>query len=72
MVEFNLNINEKQNTAYFKKEIVETLGGKLKLRLNLKAGVIYPNGTPPEVVLESLDIIRRDFEHQIKLEKENT
>jgi len=70
MVEFDLNVHPKQGTAYLKKEIRETLGLELKARLNLKAGVIYPKGTPPQVVLESLDIIRRDFEHQIKLEQE--
>lgn len=70
MVEFDINIHEKEGIAYFAKKIRETLGHKLKLRPGLKAGVLYPRGTPLEVVLESLDIIRRDFEHQIKLEKE--
>jgi len=70
MVDFDLSVHKKQGTVYLKKEIRETLGHKLKAWLNLKAGVIYPEGTPPEVVLESLKIIQRSFEQQIKFEKE--
>ena len=58
--------------VYFKKDIREQWGDKYELQPNLSAGVIYPEGTPPERILASLEVIRLDLEHQVNQQEKPT
>ena len=69
MVEFALTINKKQRTAYFNKNITDTLGFDLFAQLNALSGVIYPKDADKEDVVRSLEIILADLKHQTELEK---
>jgi bifunctional DNA-binding transcriptional regulator/antitoxin component of YhaV-PrlF toxin-antitoxin module len=54
---------------YLPKEVREELGDKLELICNTKAAVIFPEGIPPETVLQSLEVIQKDLQHRHELEK---
>lgn len=69
MVEFKLNINKKQQTAYFNKKITDTLGYELCTQLNATSAVMYPRNADIEDVIHSVEIILQDLKHQAKLEK---
>lgn len=62
MVEFDIKIHEKQRLAYIPRQVVKALGLNLKLVADFKAAVLYPEGTDPQVVADSLNIIMQDLE----------
>lgn len=66
LVEFNLTLPEKQNVVWIPKEIVETLGRKLKVASNSFAAVVYPEDAELADVVESLRIIIQDLELRSK------
>lgn len=66
MVEFELKVNEKQNTIYVPKWMREAWGHNLKIRPNLISGILYPSNVPLEDVLKSLKVITLDLEHDIE------
>lgn len=71
MVKFKLKGNP-TGQYYFPKEVRQELGNKLEMICNARAGVVFPEGTPLETVLESLDIIQKDLNHRRELkEKED-
>jgi len=71
MVKFKVKANP-QGQYYFPKEVRQELGKKLELVCNARAGVIFPEGTPLETVLDSLDVIQQDLDHRRELkEKED-
>lgn len=70
MVEFQFHINEKQGTAYFKKELRQALGTELRGIPNAAALLLYPQNTDPRDILRSINIIRADIEHKIDMQKE--
>ena len=69
MVKFKIKANP-SGQYYFPKEVREELGEELDLICDAKAGVIFPAGTPLELVLKSLEIIERDLEYRLQLQKE--
>jgi len=71
LVKFKLKGNP-TGQYYFPKEVRQELGNKLEMICNARAGVVFPEGTPLETVLESLDIIQKDLNHRRELkEKED-
>ena len=58
---------------YFPKAIRDEWGPKLELTPNARAGAIYPDGTPPQQVIDSLEVVIADLRHRVKLanKKEN-
>ncbi len=68
MVKFRVRSNP-HGQYYFPKEVRRELGGRLELICNARAGVIFPEGTPLETVLESLKVIRQDLHHRRELEE---
>lgn len=71
MVEFNIKVNEKQRLAYIPRQVVKALGLNLKLIADFKAAVLYPEGTNPKVVADSLRIILQDLELRTRVAAEN-
>jgi len=69
MVEFKLNVNKKQRTAYINKKIIDTLGYEVGVQLNATSGVIYPLGGNKHDIIRSLEIILDDLRHQAELEQ---
>lgn len=35
---------------------------------NASAGAIYPEGTPPQEVIDSLEVVLADLRHRVKLQ----
>jgi len=70
LVEFELKLHPKQHSTYFPKEMVKTLGLKLKAIPNSKAAIIYSEGTSLQDVLISVDILRADLKHRLDTESE--
>jgi bifunctional DNA-binding transcriptional regulator/antitoxin component of YhaV-PrlF toxin-antitoxin module len=71
LVKFKVKANP-QGQYYFPKEVREELGKKLELICNARAGVIFPEGTPLETVLESLEVIQRDLHHRRELQEKES
>ena len=59
-----------QGQYYLPKVVRNEFGPKLELLADAKAGVIFPVGTSAQAVLESLEVIQKDLEHRVRLEKE--
>ncbi|MEM4727468.1 MAG: hypothetical protein QXD04_04365 [Candidatus Bathyarchaeia archaeon] len=57
MVEFKIKVYEDQRLAYIPKEVVETLGTRLKMKPDQYAAVIYPEGAKLDLVVRSVEII---------------
>ena len=68
MVKFKIKANP-VGQFYFPKEIREELGESLELIANAKTAVVFPEGTPLDVVLKSLDVIKSDLEHRLEMER---
>jgi hypothetical protein len=62
MVEFRVRIHPRQKLAYIPRELAEILGQRVKAVPNRGAVLFYPESADPKIVLESLDIIKRDLE----------
>ena len=69
MVRFKLRANG-YGQYYFPKAVRDEFGRELELEPNLKTGVIYPAGTPPDVVLKSLRALVEHFKQRVELERE--
>lgn len=68
MVEFKLTLPEKQNIVWIPKEIVDTLGRKLKIMPNSFAAVLYPENAELDMVLKSLAIIQQQLQLRTQFE----
>jgi hypothetical protein len=69
MVEFSIRLHQKQRLAYIPQELAKMLGANIKASANCVAVLMYPEGTKPEDVLRSLDIIAMDLKQKIDLQK---
>jgi len=70
MVKFKVKANP-QGQYYFPKEVREELGEKLELICNAKAAIVYSYETRLETILESLEIIKKDLKHRLRIRKEH-
>ena len=68
MVKFRIKANP-VGQFYFPKEIREELGESLELIANAKTAVVFPEGTPLDIVLKSLDVIKSDLQHRLEMER---
>lgn len=71
MVKFKLRSNP-HGQVYLPKEVREELGTKYEGIGNARAFVIYPEGTPPEVVLGAVEVIEKDLRHRKELKEKET
>jgi bifunctional DNA-binding transcriptional regulator/antitoxin component of YhaV-PrlF toxin-antitoxin module len=69
MVKFQVRANP-SGQYYFPKEVREELGRKLDLICNAKTAVIFNAETSLDTVLQSLEIIQKDLQHRLHLQKE--
>jgi len=69
MVEFKIKVHPRQRLAYIPKEIVESLGTRLKAIPNLRGVFLCPEGLPPEQALNSMEAIYKHFKQEVKLRK---
>lgn len=68
LVKFKLKSNP-HGQVYLPKEVREELGTEYEGIGNARAFVIYPEGTPPEVVLGALEVIEKDLHHRQELKE---
>jgi len=68
LVKFRIKANP-VGQFYFPKEIREELGESLELIANAKTAVVFPEGTPLDIVLKSLDVIKSDLQHRLEMER---
>jgi hypothetical protein len=68
IVEFKLRLPARQNVVWIPKEIVDTLGRKLKIAPDSIAAVLYPDGAELQDVLKSLSIIIQVLELRVSRE----
>lgn len=68
MVELETKITE-SGVLYIPKEIRQCFGRSMKIIPNATAALFFPSDTRYEDVLASLDIIRRDIEHRLKMQQ---
>lgn len=64
MVKFKIKANP-SGQYYFPKEVRE----ELELICNAKAAIVYSAETAIEIVLESIELIKKDLEHRLELQK---
>ncbi|MEM2104809.1 MAG: hypothetical protein QW717_08005 [Candidatus Bathyarchaeia archaeon] len=69
MVELKTRITE-TGVLYIPKELREAFGREMRIISNAAAAVFFPSNTTYENVLKSLQIIERDIEHRIQLQKQ--
>jgi bifunctional DNA-binding transcriptional regulator/antitoxin component of YhaV-PrlF toxin-antitoxin module len=69
MVELKTKITE-SGVLYIPKELREAFGRKMKIIANATASVFFPANASYADVLYSLEIIRKDLEHRLRLQKE--
>lgn len=60
----------KTGVLYIPKELREAFGREMKIIANATASVFFPADADYKDVLHSLEIIIRDIEHRIRLQKE--
>jgi len=68
MVELETKITE-SGVLYIPKEIRQCFGRSMKIIPNATAALFFPSDIRYEDVLASLDIIRRDIEHRLKMQR---
>ncbi|MEM1558511.1 MAG: hypothetical protein QXG12_07955 [Thermoproteota archaeon] len=66
MVEFKIKVHPTQRQAYIPKEIVETLGYKLKAKPDRFVVILYPENADMHMVLKSLRVLLADLELSVK------
>ena len=54
---------------YFPKTLRDEWGHELELTPNASAGAIYPKGTSPQEVIDSLEVVIADLKHRAEMEK---
>jgi uncharacterized membrane protein len=67
MVEFKIKIHPEQRLAYIPRQLVETLGFRLKAVPNSVAVLFFPENADPHDVIESLQIIKAELLHALAL-----
>ena len=70
MVVFKVKSNP-QGQYYLPIEVRRELGKTLELICDARAGVLFPEGTSPQIVLDAMEVIKKDLEHRLKLEETN-
>jgi bifunctional DNA-binding transcriptional regulator/antitoxin component of YhaV-PrlF toxin-antitoxin module len=68
MVRFKVKANP-VGQVYFPKELREELGESFELVANAKTAVLFPENTPLELVLKSLEVIRLDLKNRLEFEQ---
>lgn len=68
MVKFEVKANP-SGQYYFPKEVRAELGDKLTLICSIRTALIFPDNTPLDVVLASVEIIVKDLQQRLKLQK---
>jgi len=69
MVKFKVSVNP-HGQIYLASEIRKELNSKtLEILGNTRAIIMFPENTPLEDVLQSLEVISFDIKHRIELEK---
>jgi len=68
MVELRATMT-KSGVLYIPKEIRESFGRKLRIIPSASAVVMFPEHVDYEDVLKSLEIIKADIEHRLRLSK---
>ena len=69
MVKFKVKANP-SGQYYFPKEVRAELGTKLALICNTKTALVFSEDTPLDVVLQSVQIIMKDLQQRLQLQKE--
>lgn len=71
MVEIQTKITE-SGVLYIPKEIRQCFGRTMKIIPNATAALFFPSNIGYSDVLASLDIIRRDIEHRLKMQQRDS
>lgn len=71
-MEFIIKIDEKQHVGYFKKEIIEAFGLRLKFQPNSKAAIVYAEGVKASDVIRSVEILLQDLKLRAEDEQRST
>jgi hypothetical protein len=71
MVKFNVKANP-SGQYYFPKEVRAELGSKLSLICNTKTALLFSEDTPLKIVLQSIQIITKDLQQRLQIQKEET
>jgi len=69
MVEIETKITE-SGVLYIPKGIRQCFGRSMRIIPNATAALFFPTNTPYEDVLASLNIIRLDIEHRLKMQND--
>jgi len=69
MVEFKIKIHPEQRLAYIPRQLVETLGFRLKAVPNSVAVLLFPENADPQDVIKSLQIIKTELLHTLALKQ---
>jgi hypothetical protein len=69
MVEFKIRIHPEQRLAYIPRQLVETLGFRLKAVPNSVAVLFFPEDADPQDVIKSLQIIKTELVHSLALKQ---
>jgi bifunctional DNA-binding transcriptional regulator/antitoxin component of YhaV-PrlF toxin-antitoxin module len=69
MVKFQVRANS-SGQYYFPKEVRAELGNKLALICNTKTALVFSQDTPLNVVLQSVQIIVKDLQQRLQMQKE--
>ena len=69
MVKFKVKANP-SGQYYFPKEVRAELGDKLALICNTKTALLFPEDTPLNIVLQSVQIIVKDLQQRLQIQKE--
>jgi hypothetical protein len=69
MVKFHSKANP-QGQYYLPKVIREELGTDIDLVCNTKAAIIFSSHTPLELVLKSVEVLAKDLQHRIDMQKQ--
>ncbi len=69
MVKFQVRANP-SGQYYFPKEVRAELGNKLALICNTKTALLFPEDTPLNIVLQSVQIIVKDLQQRLQLQRD--
>jgi hypothetical protein len=71
MVEFKIKIHPEQRLAYIPRQLVETLGFRLKAVPDTTAVLLFPENADPQDVIESLQIIKAELLHTLAIKQKD-
>ncbi len=72
MVEFKIKIHPEQRLAYIPRQLVETLGFRLKAVPNSVAVLLFPENANPQDVIKSLQIIKAELQYALACKQKGT